>query len=84
MIVRIPGIGTKTAKKIVKARKFNQITLEHIKKMGAAVNRAKYFIATTGKNEHLSHLTRDNFRQFVLGQTQTKFKDERNGQLGLF
>jgi len=84
MIVRIPGIGTKTAKKIVKARKFNQLTLYHLKKMGAAVNRAKYFIATTGKNEHLAHLTRDNFRQYVLAQTQTKYKDQRNGQLALF
>ncbi|SUD90215.1 putative DNA modification/repair radical SAM protein [Psychrobacter phenylpyruvicus] len=83
-IIRIPGIGIKTAKKIVKARRFNQITLEHLKKMGAAVNRAKYFIATTGKNEHLAHLTRDNFRQYVLAQTQTKFKDQRSGQLALF
>ena len=84
MMVRIPGIGTKTAEKIVKARKFNQLTLYHLKKMGAAVNRAKYFIATTGKNEHLAHLTRDNFRQYVLAQTQTKYKDQRNGQLALF
>ena len=52
--------------------------------MGAAVNRAKYFIATTGKNEHLAHLTRDNFRQYVLAQTQTKYKDQRSGQLALF
>ncbi|GAA0312707.1 putative DNA modification/repair radical SAM protein [Psychrobacter aestuarii] len=84
MIVRIPGIGVKTAKKILKARKFNQLTLEHLKKMGAAVNRAKYFIALTGKNEHLKHLTRENFRQYVLAQTQTKFADQRNGQLALF
>lgn len=84
MIVRIPGIGTKTAKKMIKARKFHHLTLEHLKKMGAAVNRAKYFMAMTGKNEHLAHLTRDNFRQYVLAQTQTKFKDQRDGQLTLF
>ena len=84
MIVRIPGIGTKTAKKIIKARKFHHLTLEHLKKMGTAVNRAKYFMAMTGKNEHLAHLTRDNFRQYVLAQTQTKFKDQRDGQLALF
>ncbi|WP_169393542.1 MULTISPECIES: putative DNA modification/repair radical SAM protein [Psychrobacter] len=83
-ILRIPGIGVRTAKKIMKARKFNHLTLYHLKKMGAAVNRAKYFIATSGKNEHLAHLTRDNFRQYVLAQTQTKFKDQRSGQLALF
>ena len=84
MIIRIPGIGTKTARKIIQARRYNQLTLEHLKKMGAAVNRAKYFIATTGKNEHLAHLTRDNFRQYVLAQTQTKYKSQRSGQLSLF
>lgn len=82
MIVRIPGIGTRTAKKIVTARKFTTLTLEHLKQMGAAVNRAKYFIALRGKNEHLQHLTQDNFRQFVLGQTQSKFADQQ--QLTLF
>ena len=84
MIVRIPGIGTKTAKKMMKARQFHHLTLEHLKKMGAAVNRAKYFMAMSGKNEHLAHLTRDNFRQYVLAQTQTKFKGQRDGQLALF
>lgn len=84
MIVRIPGIGTRTAKKILKARKFNQLTLEHLKKMGAAVNRAKYFMSMSGKNEHLAHLTRENFRQYVLAQTQTKFKEQRSNQLALF
>lgn len=84
MIVRIPGIGTRTAKKIVSARKFTTLTLDHLKQMGAAVNRAKYFIALRGRNEHLAHLTQDNFRQFVISQTQTKFNDERNGQLALF
>lgn len=84
MIVRIPGIGTRTAKKIIKARKYHHLTLEHLKKMGGAINRAKYFLAMTGKNEHLANLTRDNFRQYVLAQTQTKFKDARHGQLPLF
>lgn len=84
MIVRIPGIGTRIAKKIVQARKFSTLTLEHLKQMGAAVNRAKYFIALKGRNEHLSHLTQDNFRDYVLAQTQTKFKAERHGQLALF
>lgn len=82
MIVRIPGIGTRTAKKIVAARKFSQLNLDHLKQMGAALNRAKYFIALRDKNSHLQHLTQDNFRQFVLSQTQSKFADSQ--QLALF
>lgn len=82
MIVRIPGIGTRTANKIVAARKFSQLNLDHLKQMGAALNRAKYFIALRDKNSHLQHLTQDNFRQFVLSQTQSKFADSQ--QLALF
>ena len=44
MILRIPGIGVKTAKKIVSARRFQVLTMEHLSKIGAAVNRARYFI----------------------------------------
>ena len=84
MIIRIPGIGTRTAKKIIKARKFTTLTLDHLKQLGCAVNRAKYFVAFRGPNAHLSYLTQDNFRNFVIAQTQTKFSDERHGQLVLF
>ncbi len=84
MIIRIPGIGTRTAKKIMKARKFTTLTLDHLKQLGCAVNRAKYFVAFRGPNAHLRYLTQDNFRNFVIAQTQTKFSDERHGQLVLF
>lgn len=44
MILRVPGIGTKTARALVAARRYSNITLQFIKKAGAAVNRAQYFI----------------------------------------
>ena len=44
MIMRIPGIGVTSAKKIVAARKFSRLNLDHLKKFGIAVNRARHFI----------------------------------------
>ena len=84
MILRVPGIGVKTAKKIIKARRFSQLTLEHIKQMGAAINRARYFIATTTPNPYLSALDTENLKATLLASTQSKFQDERTGQLSLF
>lgn len=89
VILRIPGIGVKTAKKIVMARQFKTLTLEHVKKMGAATNRAKFFIKFAKKNNALIHLTKDNFdpvqfKQMILAQGQTRFKAERHKQLSLF
>ncbi len=48
LILRVPGIGVKTAKLIVKSRKFGKVRYEHIRKMGAAMNRAKFFILVPG------------------------------------
>ncbi|MFN2395703.1 MAG: putative DNA modification/repair radical SAM protein [Bacteroidales bacterium] len=44
MILRIPGIGVRSAKLIVSNRKFGKISFLHLKRMGVALNRAKYFI----------------------------------------
>jgi putative DNA modification/repair radical SAM protein len=43
-ILRVPGIGVKSAKFIVHSRRFGHIRLEHLKKMGVALKRAKYFL----------------------------------------
>lgn len=83
MLLRVPGIGVKSAKKIVKSRKFTTITLEHLKQMGVAVNRARYFVATGRKNSYLNHLTKDNLRAIVLNTTQSKHRTN-SPQLSLF
>jgi putative DNA modification/repair radical SAM protein len=44
-ILRVPGIGVKSAKFIVHSRKFGSLRLEYLKKMGIALKRAKFFIA---------------------------------------
>ncbi len=44
MLLRVPGIGVKSAKLIASGRRFSKIRLEHLKKMGVVMKRAKYFI----------------------------------------
>jgi len=44
-ILRVPGVGVKSAKFIVHSRRFGKIRLEHLKRMGVALKRAKFFIA---------------------------------------
>ncbi len=44
-ILRVPGIGLKSAQSIVAARRAGKITHEHLKKLGVAMNRAKFFLA---------------------------------------
>ena len=43
-ILRVPGIGVKSALMIVSSRRFSRITSYHLKKMGVVMKKAKYFI----------------------------------------
>ncbi|EFM38734.1 putative DNA modification/repair radical SAM protein [Peptostreptococcaceae bacterium AS15] len=49
MLLKIPGIGVICAKRIIRARKYASVSFETLKKLGAVVKRAKYFITCRGK-----------------------------------
>ena len=49
MLLRVPGIGYKSASRIVKARRMGALGYEDLKKMGVALKRALYFITCSGK-----------------------------------
>lgn len=48
-LLRVPGIGTNSARRIVRARKSAVLDFENIKKMGVVLKRAVYFITCSGK-----------------------------------
>lgn len=48
-LIRIPGIGVTSAKRIVMVRRYNVIKYEHLKKLGVVIKRAKYFITVNGE-----------------------------------
>lgn len=43
-ILRIPGVGVLSAKKIITARKYGKLNREQLQKIGVVMKRAKYFI----------------------------------------
>ena len=49
MIMRIPGIGVRSAAKIVKCRTVHSLSFEDLRKMRISMKRAKYFITCNGK-----------------------------------
>ncbi len=48
-LLRVPGIGVTSARRIVAARRFSVITPEGLKKIGVVMKRAKYFITCSGR-----------------------------------
>ncbi len=49
MLLRVPGLGVKSAKRIVSARRFGNLNFEDLKKIGVALKRALYFITCNGR-----------------------------------
>ncbi len=48
-LLKVPGIGVTSAKRIMKSRQHFQITFKDLKNMGVVLKRAKYFITCSGK-----------------------------------
>lgn len=49
MLLRVPGIGLKSAKRIITARKFSLLRHEDLEKLGVVMKRARYFILCNGQ-----------------------------------
>ncbi|MCL2208735.1 MAG: putative DNA modification/repair radical SAM protein [Treponema sp.] len=47
-LLRIPGIGAKTARRVIEMRRSRSLTIENLHKIGAAVKRARYFMTASG------------------------------------
>jgi putative DNA modification/repair radical SAM protein len=47
-LLRIPGIGAKTARRIIESRRSRSLSLENLHRMGATLKRARYFLTAGG------------------------------------
>lgn len=60
MLLRVPGIGVKSAQRIRKARRYTKLGFEDLKKLGVVLKRARFFVICQGKS--LSPLPTDDPR----------------------
>ncbi len=49
-LLRVPGLGVRSAKRIVSARRYGILDFDALKKMGVVLKRAAYFITCNGKS----------------------------------
>ena len=84
LILRVPGIGIGSANKIVAARKFQRLNWEHLKKIGVAISRAKFFIICSSREFERRHLSGMQIKQYILAASKSKFINSNTRQLQLF
>ncbi|MGJ1387544.1 putative DNA modification/repair radical SAM protein [Sphingobacterium spiritivorum] len=84
MIMRVPGIGVTSAKKIVAARRFGALRLENLQKIGVSVNKVKYFISCQGFVPIRSDKPAEVIKHYILTSGKSKYEKMFNQQLSLF
>lgn len=82
-LLRIPGIGVKSAQRVIAARRFGSLNFSDLGKLGVILKRARYFITCQGKFLE----TLDNeaaIRKKLLPGTGKTIREIEDGQLPLF
>lgn len=89
MLLRIPGIGPKSARRIVETRRYAKLDFDILKKIGVVLKRAHYFITCNGRMMYripieesyiTSCLTDDNHKE----NWEITHQNEKYQQLSLF
>ena len=67
-LLRVPGIGTKSANRIVTARRTGPLHYDGLKKIGVVLKRAQYFITCNGKMAAGLRITQDTILRSLASQ----------------
>lgn len=93
MLLRVPGIGVKSAKLIVVSRRFSTLNASQLKKIGVVMKKAQYFITCNElPMRSMNDMNPDSVRRLLTTKPGKKvddrqlilpFKEEENDQLHL-
>ena len=82
-LLRVPGIGVKSARRIVTARRQGRLDYGALKKLGVVLKRAQYFITCSGKLTDGLRITPDSALRALVSDTMQKELPQPE-QLSLF
>lgn len=71
-LLRIPGVGTKSAMRIVAARRQTLLQFEDLKKLGVVMKRAVYFITCSGRMMYPVKLSEDSLTRCLIGEERRR------------
>lgn len=84
LLLRVPGIGVKSALRIVEARRVSSLGFDDLKKLGVVLKRAKYFITCKGKYSESRNINPIVIKNVLLAQENKKNDFQSSEQLSFF
>ena len=83
-LLRIPGVGVRSAQRILITRRVHSLSFEDLKKIGVVLKRAKYFITCKGKYYGDVSFNDEKIRTRLLYMDKPKLDNENSKQLSFF
>lgn len=81
-LLRVPGIGLKSARQIISARRHGPLSFDNLGKLGVLLKRARYFLTCQGK--YLERVDNPMLLRGVLSDKERKVRVKDESQLPLF
>ena len=72
LLLRVPGIGVKSARRIVRARRSEKLGFEQLRRIGVVLKRAHYFITCNGKMMYQTKIDEDYITRRILDLDRQK------------
>ena len=83
-LLRVPGIGVTSARRILTARRAGKLRIEDLQKMGVVMKRAQYFLTASGKRAEGLLFTPDSLLRNLIAAEHPLLLDAEPVQLSLF
>lgn len=78
LLLRVPGIGVKSAKMIIVSRRYSRLGSEQLKKIGVVMKKAQYFITCHElAMRTVNELTPENVRHILIQKKGKQFDDRQ-------
>ena len=83
-LLRIPGVGVTSAKRILVSRRTHRLRMEDLHRLGVVMKRAQYFLTASGKMAEGLRFTPDSLLRSLIAAERPLLPQQEAVQLSLF
>ncbi len=83
-LLRVPGVGVTSARRILSARRAGPLHIDNLKRLGVVMKRAQYFLTASGKMAEGLRFTEDSLLRGLIAAERSALPQPEMEQLSLF
>lgn len=84
VLLRVPGIGVVSARRILHARRAAPLRIDHLRKLGVVMKRAQYFLTASGKIADGLRFSQESLLHYLIAAERPLLAQNESVQLSLF